>query len=111
MNAKPQVNGSLLPAFKGKTVVLLGIAEGPIRNGTFEVKASDGKMVHIDVPEDVEEEMNSLVQVIGTVQPNCHISCTEYSILPEMNKENFDMEAYDKAIKFMHAHEKYFPLI
>lgn len=72
--------------------------------------------------------MNSLVQVIGTVQPNNHISCTEYSILPEMNKENFgiykvhsvkyinmsncvaDMEAYDKAIKFMHNYEKYFPL-
>lgn len=28
MNAKPQINGTLLPSFRGKTVVLLGIAEG-----------------------------------------------------------------------------------
>ncbi|XP_033109160.1 replication protein A 14 kDa subunit-like [Anneissia japonica] len=108
--ANPRVNASMLPRYEGCLVNLLGKVKSVDQNGTsFVLTSTDNIDIEILLPESLEDSVEGITEVIGSVCPNPRqINCHQY-----VNHGDIDMDLslYDEAVKLSHEHEKFFPIM
>ncbi|KAF2353834.1 Replication factor A protein 3 [Trinorchestia longiramus] len=100
-----RVNGSLLPQFNGKGVVVLGKVLNVDPNGmSVTLRTSDGKTINLVFNQPLMENLEGIVEVHGTCSGS-QVHCESYYMLPIDTIENFDMDAYDQAVQLIHSTE------
>ncbi|XP_018016455.1 uncharacterized protein LOC108673178 [Hyalella azteca] len=101
--ARIRVNGSMLPKFSGKGVVILGKIFKVDPNGmSVTLRTSDGMTVNVVFDQPVMENLEGCLEVHGTCSGS-QVHCQSYYMLPIETVENFDMDAYDQAVQLIHA--------
>jgi len=102
-SAKPRVNGSMLTKFYGQNVCLLGMVTSVDRSGmSFEMTASDKQAISVRLQDPLQEMLHGLVEIHGKVSSRNELACVDYLLFSDEMSQNFDMEAYNKAITMMH---------
>ncbi|KAK7076480.1 60S acidic ribosomal protein P1-alpha 3 [Halocaridina rubra] len=98
-----RVNGSTLAQYSGQSVVLMAMVERIDQGGmAMMVRASDGHQVQVKLKEPLQGNLEGLVEIHGTSQGR-QILCNQLIDFDFDYSQNFDMEAYDQAIKLIHT--------
>ncbi|XP_045125331.1 replication protein A 14 kDa subunit-like [Portunus trituberculatus] len=101
--ASVRVNGALLPMYTGQKVVLVGTVEQIDPSGSsLMVKASDGKMVMVSLPNPLQENLEGVIEVHGVGQGQ-KVMCQSYVTFPQMEPSAFDAQLYDEAIRLVQS--------
>ncbi|XP_023223347.1 replication protein A 14 kDa subunit-like [Centruroides sculpturatus] len=106
---KYRINGTLLSQYQGKNVCLLGCVIQRDSNGmSFKLKASDNQIVVIQMKEPIQDSLEGLVEVQGTVTPRNSVLCDHYVEFPSDSASNFDMNLYNEAVQLMAQYPNYY---
>ncbi|XP_063851133.1 uncharacterized protein LOC135094728 isoform X1 [Scylla paramamosain] len=121
-----RVNGALLPMYTGQKVVLVGtVAQVREDSGgggggrpayftsslvvfvdpsgsSLMVKASDGKMVMVTLPNPLQDNLEGVIEVHGVGQGQ-KVMCQSYITFPQMQADKFDAALYDEALKLIQS--------
>jgi len=96
---KPRVNGSMLASFIGKNVCLLGLVANVDRSGfSFQLTAGDHQTVVVKLQEPLQELVQGLVEVVGSVTGKNEVMCSNFVQFPDEMSNGFDLDAYNKAV-------------
>ncbi|KAK2167985.1 hypothetical protein NP493_1249g00033 [Ridgeia piscesae] len=99
---RQRVNASMIPGLQGNGVCILGKAHHADPSGmSFRLTASDDQDVVVRMTEPLQEDIQGLVEVQGSVNERNEVVCQSYILFPGENTENFDMTLYNKAIQLM----------
>ncbi|XP_063851127.1 replication protein A 14 kDa subunit-like isoform X2 [Scylla paramamosain] len=98
-----RVNGALLPMYTGQKVVLVGtVAQVDPSGSSLMVKASDGKMVMVTLPNPLQDNLEGVIEVHGVGQGQ-KVMCQSYITFPQMQADKFDAALYDEALKLIQS--------
>ncbi|XP_063851132.1 replication protein A 14 kDa subunit-like isoform X2 [Scylla paramamosain] len=98
-----RVNGALLPMYTGQKVVLVGtVAQVDPSGSSLMVKASDGKMVMVTLPNPLQDNLEGVIEVHSVGQGQ-KVMCQSYITFPQMQADKFDAALYDEALKLIQS--------
>merc|ERR1712193_337759 len=103
--ARPRVLGSQLPRNVGRAVTVMGtvVANSLDHSGShFRLNTADNQTVNVTMSLPLNERLDGLVEIHGTVDTPTDMTCHEYVMFPPESALNFDMSAYEKALTFLH---------
>ncbi|XP_050690319.1 uncharacterized protein LOC126982342 [Eriocheir sinensis] len=99
-----RVNGALLPMYAGQQVVLAGtVAQIDSSGSSLTVKASDGEMVKVTLPNPLQDNLEGMVEVHGVAQGK-QVMAQSVITFPQMQADDFDANLYNEAITRIHGH-------
>ncbi|CAM1297704.1 RPA3 (predicted) [Pycnogonum litorale] len=103
---KSRINGSMMSDFHGKLVCLLGQVAGVDPNGmSFKLRACDGQIVTVQTSQAIQDNLEGMIEVVGTVTPRNTVMCTSYSAIPEEMTRDFDKASYNEAVQLLGRHD------
>uniref|UniRef100_A0A3Q2YEW9 Replication protein A3 n=1 Tax=Hippocampus comes TaxID=109280 RepID=A0A3Q2YEW9_HIPCM len=106
----PRINSSMMSRYINKVVCFVGRVERVHPTGTaFAVTDGEGQHVLVELNFSLDEELSGVVEVIGTVSYRGTIMAITFQWLPEENGNNFNLELYNEAVKFIHRFPEHYP--
>ncbi|XP_045595319.1 replication protein A 14 kDa subunit [Procambarus clarkii] len=101
--ARTRVNGALLAQYNSRPVVLMGEVDKVDPSGRMvTVRASDGQPVQVRFQQPLQEILEGVVEIHGVAEGR-QLVCKSYITFPLDDAKNFDMQAYDQAIRLIHS--------
>ncbi|EDO49061.1 predicted protein [Nematostella vectensis] len=93
----PRVNASMMKQYSGRLVCFVGSVSEINSTGTeLKMLSSDDKMIHVVLPEPLDEALQGVVEVVGRVERDLTISAQR--IISYAGREEFDLSLYNEAI-------------
>nr|CAB3265682.1 replication protein A 14 kDa subunit-like [Phallusia mammillata] len=102
-NPRPRITASMLPRFVGKNVTMLGTVDpGNISSdgSSFKLQTDEKTAVRVTLNAPLNEMLDDLVEVTGTVDNQCNLSGIVYHKVS--SNVPFDFEEYNNTIDLMH---------
>ncbi|KAF6208927.1 hypothetical protein GE061_014669 [Apolygus lucorum] len=101
---RPLVNGALLPQYIGKTVTIFGsVIPGNSSGASFDLMASDRKVVTVALRTPLTEPITGVVEVHGIVKGKDNIICNYYMAVPSEISGNFEHDLVNDVVTLVHS--------
>ena len=106
MEPKPYINGSMLVNNIGRTVCAIGKVTSMSPNGmSFQIILADGKVVKVQLEEQLDEPLEGYVQVNARVNRDNSLTAQH---LVSFGSGEIDLEVFNKTLNIMMTYPEFF---
>ncbi|CAK8697247.1 replication protein A 14 kDa subunit-like [Clavelina lepadiformis] len=105
---RPRVTASMLPKYVGNNVTMVGLVDsGDIASdgNSFRLKVDDKTAVTVVMNTPLNELLEDVVEVTGTVNNQSHLQCITYRKIT--STVEFSLDNYNKTVELAHSHPEY----
>ncbi|XP_004211970.1 replication protein A 14 kDa subunit [Hydra vulgaris] len=106
MEAKQYVNGAMLSSNIGRSVCAIGKVTSMNPNGMgFQIMLADGKIVKVQLEEQLDEPLEGYVQLIARVNRDTSLTAQN---LVSFGSGEIDLEIFNKTLNTMTTYPEFF---
>ena len=108
-NPRPRITTEQMGCFTGAAVTMIGVVEdGSISSSgdslVLATKSKEQGKVQVTFASPLNELVENLVEVTGTVMGNGSIRCDAYKMLPSGEQNPFDLDTYNEVLNLRQQH-------
>ena len=108
-NPRPRITQDQMGCFTGATVTMMGMVEdGSISSSgdslVLTTKSKEQGKVKVTFGAPLNELVENLVEVTGTVMGNGSLRCEAYKMLPSSGETLFDLDTYNEVLNLKQQH-------